>query len=212
MLLEIHLPTPAARTIDQTVAALQRGGVVVFPTDTGYALGCDLFNKKAIDRIFQLKKRDVKKPLSFICSDLKELSQFAIVNNRAYRAMRRLLPGPYTFVLPATKMVPKLLVSRRSSVGIRVPDHPVAWALCNGLRHPIIGTSCSSAEGEPFTSAEQIKKYFGKSIDLILDAGPVASEPSTVIDFSTPEPVIVRQGKGALVGFDLKGDVLEKSK
>ncbi len=206
MLLEVHLPTPAARVIDQAVATLQRGGILAFPTDTGYAIGCDLFNKKAIDRIFQIKKRDVKKPLSFICADLKELSQFAIVNNRAYRAMRRLLPGPYTFVLPATKMVPKLLVSRRSSVGIRVPDHPVVWALCNGLRHPIIGTSCSTSDGEALTDPKKIQKLFGKSIDIILDSGPVASEPSTVIDFSTPEPVIVRQGKGPLVGFNLRAE------
>jgi tRNA threonylcarbamoyl adenosine modification protein (Sua5/YciO/YrdC/YwlC family) len=204
MILEVHLPTPAQRVIDQAVAVLQRGGVIAFPTDTGYALGCDLFNKKAIDRIYQVKKRDVKKPLSFICSDLKELSQFAVVNNRAYRAMRRLLPGPYTFVLPATKMVPKLLVSRRSSVGIRVPNHPVTLAVVNSLRHPIIGTSCTNAEGEAFENAKDIFKYFGKNVDLILDCGPVGSEPSTVIDFSTPEPVIVRQGKGDLKGFDIR--------
>jgi len=204
MILEVNLTTPAQRVIDQAVAVLQRGGLIVFPTDTGYALGCDLFNKKSIDRIYQIKKRDVKKPLSFICSDLKELSQFAVVNNPAYRAMRRLLPGPYTFVLPATKMVPKLLVSRRSSVGIRVPNHPVTLALVNSLRHPIIGTSCSNPEGVAFENAKDIAKFLGKSIDLILDCGPVASEPSTVIDFSTPEPVIVRQGKGDLKGFDVK--------
>jgi tRNA threonylcarbamoyl adenosine modification protein (Sua5/YciO/YrdC/YwlC family) len=204
MILEVHLPTPAQRVIEQAVAVLQRGGVICFPTDTGYAIGCDLFNKKAIDRIYRIKKRDVKKPLSFICADLKELSQFAVVNNKAYRSMRRLLPGPYTFVLPATKMVPKLLVSRRSSVGIRVPQHPVTMAIVNTLRHPIIGTSCASPEGEPYLTAEEIVKGLGKNIDLILDCGPVASEPSTVIDFSTPEPVIVRKGKGSLAGFDIK--------
>ena len=100
MILEVHAPTPSQRVIDQAVATLQRGGIVAFPTDTGYALGCDLFNKKAIARIYQIKRREEKKPLSFICADLKELSQFAVVNNKAYRAMRRLLPGPYTFVLP----------------------------------------------------------------------------------------------------------------
>jgi tRNA threonylcarbamoyl adenosine modification protein (Sua5/YciO/YrdC/YwlC family) len=192
--------------IDQAVAVLQRGGVIAFPTDTGYALGCDLFNKKAIDKIYALKKRDAKKPLSFICSDLKELSQFAVVNNKAYRAMRRLLPGPYTFVLPATKLVPKLLVSRRSAVGIRVPLHPVTQALVVGLRHPIIGTSCSSFEGKAFETAADIKKHFGKTLDLILDCGPVASEPSTVIDFSNPVPVIVRKGKGDVSGFDVRED------
>ena len=204
MILEAHVPTPSQRVIDQAVALLQRGGIIAFPTDTGYALGCDLFNKKAIDRIFQVKQRDRNKPLSFVCADLKELSQFAIVNNPAYRAMRRLLPGPYTFVLPATKMVPKLLVSRRSSVGIRIPNHPVSLALVLALRHPVIGTSCTTPDGEALLNAEQIKKALGKSIDLILDSGPIASEPSTVIDFSAPEPVIVRQGKGPLIGFELR--------
>lgn len=204
MILEAHVPTPSSRVIDQAVASLQRGGIIAFPTDTGYALGCDLFNKKAIDRIYSLKKRDTSKPLSFICSDLKELSQFAIVNNKAYRVMRRLLPGPYTFVLPATKLVPKLLVSKRSSVGIRVPQHPVCLALVQALRHPIIGTSCSTADGEALQTAGEIKSKLGKFIDLILDSGAVPSEPSTVLDFSTPDPVVVRQGKGPLVGFDIR--------
>jgi tRNA threonylcarbamoyl adenosine modification protein (Sua5/YciO/YrdC/YwlC family) len=207
MILEVHSPTPSQRVIDQAVAVLQRGGLIVFPTDTGYAIGCDLFQKKSIDRIIQVKRRDAKKPLSFYCSDLKELSQFAIVNNKAYRAMRRLLPGPYTFVLPATKMVPKLLVSKRSSVGIRVPQNPITLSLVGSLRHPLIGTSCATPEGEPLTDVQKIKKVFGKNIDLILDAGPVASEPSTVIDFTTPEPMVIRKGKGPLTGFDLKDEI-----
>jgi len=196
MIIEVNLPTPSGRAIEQAVALLQRGGIIAFPTDSGYAIGCDLYNKKAIDRIYAIKGRDPRKPLSFICADLKELSQFAIVNNRAYRDMRRLLPGPYTFVLPATKMVPKLLVSRRSSVGIRVPGHAVPAAIVNGLRHPIIGTSCSTPDGEALTNAQDIVKKFGKHIDLVLDGGPVASEPSTVIDFTNTEPVVVREGKG----------------
>ena len=207
MLLEVKLPTPSQRAIDRTVATLQRGGIIVFPTDTGYAIGCDLFNKKAIDRIYAIKRRDKNHPLSFICSDLKELSQFAVVGNKAYRNMRRLLPGPYTFILPATKMVPKLLVSRRSSVGIRVPDHPVTAALVEGLRHPIIGTSCSFDDEDAFVDPQEIQKKIGKMVDLILDAGPVASEPSTVIDFNSPEPIIVRQGKGDISNFQLADEV-----
>jgi len=206
MILEVQSTKPAQRVIDQAIAVFQRGGLIVFPTDTGYAIGCDLFQKKSIDRIIQIKKRDSKKPLSFYCSDLKELYQFAIVSTPAYRAMRRLLPGPYTFVLPATKLVPKLLVSRRSSVGIRIPANPVTLALVGSLRHPLIGTSCANPDGEPLTDAKSIQKAFGKNIDLILDAGPSASEPSTVIDFTTPEPMIIRKGKGQLSGFDLKGE------
>jgi tRNA threonylcarbamoyl adenosine modification protein (Sua5/YciO/YrdC/YwlC family) len=206
MILEMSLPTPSPRSVDRAVATLQRGGIIVFPTDTGYALGCDLYNKKAIDRIYQIKKRDKQHPLSFICADLKELSQFAVVSNKAYSNMRRLLPGPYTFVLPATKLVPKLLVSRRSSVGIRVPDHPVALAIVNGLRHPVIGTSCTGPDGEALLTAADIKAVLGKSVDLILDSGPVASEPSTVIDFNSPEPVIIRKGKGDVSLFQLRDD------
>jgi tRNA threonylcarbamoyl adenosine modification protein (Sua5/YciO/YrdC/YwlC family) len=206
MILEVPNFKTTPRIIDQAVAVLQRGGLIVFPTDTGYAIGCDLYQKKSIDRIIQLKRRDAKKPLSFYCSDLKELSQFAIVNTKAYRAMRRLLPGPYTFVLPATKMVPKLLVSRRSSVGIRVPQNPVTLSLVAGLRHPLIGTSCATAEGVALTDIPSIRKSFGKNIDLILDAGPVASEPSTVIDFTTPEPMIIRKGKGPLTGFEIEDE------
>ncbi len=206
MIVEVHIPTPSQRSIDQSVALLQRGGIVVFPTDTGYAIGCDLYNKKAIDRIYALKRRDKAHPLSFICSDLSDLSQFAVVNNKAYRSMRRLLPGPFTFVLPATKMVPRLLVSRRSSVGIRIPDHPVALALVRALRHPIIGTSCATPDGAPLQTSHEIQKFFAKKVDLILDCGPVAAEPSSVIDFTTPEPMIIRQGKGDLSSFSIRED------
>ena len=202
----MNLPTPSQRVIDQALAALQRGGIIAFPTDTGYALGCDLYNKKSIDRIHLIKQRDSKKPLSFICADLKELSQFAVVSNKAYRNMRRLLPGPYTFVLPATKMVPKLLVSRRSSVGIRIPNHPIPLAIVQALRHPLITTSAATIDGIPLETAQDIEKALGKNLALILDCGTVHSEPSTVIDFCTPEPVIVRKGKGAIDSFLLKDD------
>ena len=120
--------------------------------------------------------------------------------------MRRLLPGPYTFVLPATKMVPRLLVSRRSSVGIRVPGHEVSRLVVAGLRHPIIGTSCATPEGEALESAADIKSKLGKWVDLILDGGPVPSEPSSVIDFTNSEPVIVRRGKGDLSSFLIKDE------
>lgn len=205
-IVSVSLPVPSQRAIDQAVAVLQRGGIIVFPTDTGYTMGCDLFRKKTIDRIAFLKRRDAKKPFSFICSDLKELSQFAVVSNRAYRDMRRLLPGPYTFVLPATKMVPRLLVSGRRSVGIRVPHHVVAQSLVTSLRHPIIGTSCTTPEGEDLTDVSEIKRVYGKSVDLVLDVGSLAMEPSTVIDFTENEPVVIRKGKGGLDIFNLKED------
>jgi len=198
MIVKPGSPVPSPRIIDQAVAVLQRGGVIAFPTDTGYAIGCDLYSKKSIDKIYFIKRRDRKKPLSFICADLKELSQFAVVSNRVYRDMRRLLPGPYTFVLPATRLVPKLLVSARSSVGIRVPANPIVQALVEALRHPIVGTSCATPEGEPLTDPAEIERVYGKSLQLILDGGHVPSEPSTVIDFSVAEPMIIREGKGSV--------------
>ena len=196
MILKAQLPTPSQRVIDQVVAILQRGGVIAFPTDTGYALGCDLFNKKSIDRIYRMKGRDPRTPLSFICADLTSLAQYAVVSNRAYKVMRKLLPGPYTFVMPATRLVPKLLISRNSTVGIRVPDHALPQALVKSLLHPIIGASCSSPEGKAFEKPEEIEKYFGKHIDCIVSFGTVASEPSTVVDFTSPEPTVIRKGKG----------------
>ncbi len=196
MIVKVGTPVPSPRVIDQAVAVLQRGGLIAFPTDTGYAIGCDLYSKKAIDKIYFIKRRDRKKPLSFICADLKELSQFAVVSNKVYRDMRRLLPGPVTFVLPATRVVPKLLVSSRSSVGIRVPANEIAQSLVNCLRHPIVGTSCTTPEGEPLTDPAEIERVYGKSLQLILDAGHIPSDPSTVIDFSVADPVIIRQGKG----------------
>ena len=202
--LPVSLPQPSSRSIDQAVAVLQRGGIIVFPTDTGYSMGCDLFRKKSIDRIAFVKRRDPKKPFTFICSDLKELSQFAIVSDRAYRDMRRLLPGPYTFVLPATKMVPKLLIRSRRSVGIRVPDHAVPQAIVQNLRHPIISTSCVSPEGGNLTHPEEIARIYGKSIDLLLDGDIISMEPSTVIDFTESEPSILRKGKGSLDIFKVK--------
>ena len=203
MILKVTAPVPPPRVIRQAVAILQRGGIIAFPTDTGYALGCDLFQKKTIDRLYQLKRRPKAKPLSFICADLSELSQFAVVNNQVYRDMRRLLPGPYTFVLPATKLVPRLLVSSRSSVGLRVPDNIVPKSLVEELRHPIVGTSCTDFEGNPLTDGKQIEKTFGKGIDCVLDAELVPSEPSTVIDFSNNVPVILREGKGDISQFNV---------
>jgi len=203
-LLKIESKNPDQSIIENAVAVIQRGGVIAFPTDTGYALGCDLYFKKSINRICRMKGRDPNSPLSFICSDLTSLSQYAVVGNNAYQAMRKLLPGPYTFVLPATRLVPKLLVSSRSTVGIRIPDHNITQALVNSLRHPIIGASCSNSEGVAFESPSDIVNCFGKQIDLILSAGKVSSDPSSVIDFTSSEPRVIREGKGDLSALNIK--------
>jgi len=196
---KIDLSADLSRVVDESVAILQLGGIIVFPTDTGYAIGCDLYSKKSIDRIYQLKGRGSDKPLSFICSDLSQTSEYAVVADSTYQIMKKVLPGPYTFVLPASRRVPSLVVSQASSVGIRMPKHPLVGALVSKLQHPIIGTSCSTPEGKAFETAEAIRKYFGKRIDRVLDVGKVASSPSSVVDFSHGEkPVIIRKGQGDL--------------
>ncbi len=146
MILKINPDNPQERLLRQAVAALTGGGLIAYPTDTCYAIGCDLYNTRGIARIYQMKRRPLNKPFSFICADLKDISEYAIVGNYAYKVMRRLLPGPYTFVLQASRQVPKILQTRRHTVGIRVPDHPIALALVRLLGHPIISTSASLPE------------------------------------------------------------------
>jgi tRNA threonylcarbamoyl adenosine modification protein (Sua5/YciO/YrdC/YwlC family) len=178
------------------VAALSGGGLVAFPTDTYYGLGCDLFDKRAIERIYLLKQLPRTQELSFICQDLAEIARYAIVDNAAYRVLRRKVPGPFTFILPATRLVPDLVLRRQKTVGIRIPDSPVALELVRRLGHPIISTSAATPEGEVLIDARDIKEKLGHGLDLILDGGYRANEPSSVIDLSGPEPVVVRVGKG----------------
>jgi len=205
--LEIKGKEAPKRHIDHAIAVLQRGGLVVFPTDTGYAIGCDLYKKKSIERIYKIKKRDSKKPLSFICQDLTSLSQYALMTNQAYRSMKKLLPGPFTFVLPATRMVPKLLVSRNSTVGIRIPDHPVSQALVKALQHPIIVTSCTTPDDKPLEHVGDIKECYAHQVDAIMSVDALAAEPSTVVDYTQAKPRVLRKGKGdvSLIGLEDHG-------
>jgi len=188
---------PQPRLIERAVQSLSSGGLIAFPTDTYYGIGCDLFDKRAIERIYQLKQLPRSHELSFICADMAEVARFAIVENVAYRVLRRKAPGPFTFVLPATRLVPDLVLRRQKTVGIRVPDSPVALALVKQLAHPIISTSAATPDGEVLIDARDIKERLGHGLDLILDGGYRANEPSTVIDLTGPEPVVVRLGKGS---------------
>ena len=187
---------PQPRHVERAATLLSEGGLVAFPTDTYYGIGCDLFDKRAIERIYQLKQLPREHALSFICQDLAEISRYAIVDNAAYRVLRRKVPGPYTFILPATRLVPDLLLRRQKTVGIRIPDSPVALELVRKLGHPLISTSAATPEGEALIDARGIKEKLGHGLDLILDGGFHAVEPSSVIDLSGPEPVVVRAGKG----------------
>lgn len=196
MLLEINPDNPQQRQIDRVVTLLQQGGVIAYPTDTMYGIGCDIMNKKAIARVHQIKQWPKHKPFSFICSDLKNISHYAKVSNYAYKTMRRLLPGPYTFILEGSKQVPKMMLTKRKTAGIRVPAHPICHSLIQALGHPVISTTASTPEGEVFNEPWLIDQHFGKQIDLVIDGGPVSGEPSSVISLIGDTPEILRVGSG----------------
>lgn len=180
---------------------LEAGGLIAYPTDTYYGVGCDLFNKKAIERIYQLKQRPRTKPLSFICGDLSDVTRYALVSNAAFAIMRRLTPGPYTFVLEATTLVPKIAVTKQHTVGIRIPDSPVALALVKALGRPLVSTSASTPDGQVLIDPSDIQDLLGHGLELVLDAGYQLDEPSTVLDLTGDEPVVLRMGKGDVAGL-----------
>jgi len=201
-LIEINSYNPQPRLISQVVAALKRGGVICYPTDTMYGVGCDIFNQKAVKRVYQLKKRPRNKPFSFMCSSLKNISQYGHVGNVAYRLMRKNLPGPYTLVLSGSKVVPKIMLTKQKTVGIRVPDNPICLAIIEELGNPILNTSAFLEEQqEPVVDALDVNDLFGKQVDLIVDGGEVYPDPSTVISLITDYPEILREGKGDIAPF-----------
>ncbi|HSO19684.1 MAG TPA: L-threonylcarbamoyladenylate synthase [Desulfosarcina sp.] len=202
MLLKINPINPQPRLVGKVVAILEQGGVVAYATDTFYGIGCDIMNKKAIERVYQLKQRDKKKPFSFMCSDLKNISRYAKVSNWAYKTMRRLLPGPYTFVLEGSREVPKMMLTPRKTAGIRVPDHALCIALVQGLGHPILTTSATEEDGSVFEDASFIHDHFGSRLDAVIDSGPVPGQPSSVISLIGDAPEILRRGAGDVSLFE----------
>jgi tRNA threonylcarbamoyl adenosine modification protein (Sua5/YciO/YrdC/YwlC family) len=202
MLVKINPVNPQPRLIDKAVTVLQDGGVVIYPTDTFYGIGCDIFNKKAIERVYQLKKRPKDKPFSFICASLTDISQYAQVGNYAYKTMKRLLPGPYTFLLEGSRLVPKIMLTKRQVVGIRVPDNQIAMAIVGKLGHPIVSTSVTTPEGEVLTDPELIQERMGNEVDMVIDAGPLGFEPSSVVSLIGDVPEVVRKGKGDVSEFE----------
>ncbi len=200
--IEINPCNPQPRLVSQVVEILKRGGVICYPTDTMYGVGCDIFNQKAVKRIYQLKKRPKNKPFSFMCSSLKNISKYGHVGNTAYRLMKKNLPGPYTFVLPGSKMVPKIMLTKQKTVGIRVPDNPICLAIIEELGNPLLNTSALSDEHpDPVVDAIDVDTLFGKQVDLIIDGGEVYPDPSTVISLITDQPEILREGKGDITAF-----------
>jgi tRNA threonylcarbamoyl adenosine modification protein (Sua5/YciO/YrdC/YwlC family) len=198
--IRIHPHNPQGRFLKAAAEALRDGKLIIYPTDSVYGLGCDLFNKNAIERIYQSKGNDKRKLLSIICPDLKGITEYAYVSNPAYKIMRHLLPGPYTFILNASREVPKILLEKRKTVGIRVPDNVVCQALLSEFGRPIINTSASLSDQEYLGDPEEIAAAFEHLAALFLDVGPIGLEPSTIIDFTELEPVVIRQGKGKLTG------------
>jgi tRNA threonylcarbamoyl adenosine modification protein (Sua5/YciO/YrdC/YwlC family) len=200
-ILTIDSSHPQPRHIERCIAILEAGGLIAYPTDTYYGVGCDLFNKKAIERIYQLKQRPRTKPLSFICGDLSDVSRYAQVSNSAFATMRRLTPGPYTFVLEATALVPKIVVTKQKTVGIRVPDSPIALALVKALGRPLVSTSASTPDGQVLIDPSDIQDLLGHGLELVIDGGYQLDEPSTVLDMTGGEPVVLRMGKGDVAGL-----------
>jgi tRNA threonylcarbamoyl adenosine modification protein (Sua5/YciO/YrdC/YwlC family) len=196
VLLEINPQNPQQRKIDLVAETLERGGVIAYPTDTLYGIGCDIMNKRAIARIYQIKQRSKDKPFSFICSDLKNISQYAKVSNYAYKTMRRLLPGPFTFILEGSNLVPKMMLTKRKTAGIRVPNNTICLCLINTLGHPIISTTARTVEGDVLNEPWLIEEHFGRQLDLVIDGGPAPGRPSSVISLIGDEPEVLREGMG----------------
>jgi tRNA threonylcarbamoyl adenosine modification protein (Sua5/YciO/YrdC/YwlC family) len=196
MYFSINNQNPQARLIKKAVEILRDGGVIIYPTDTVYGLGCDLYNKKGIEKIYEIKKRNKKQPFSFVCADLKDISRYARVSDYAYKTMKRLLPGPYTFILEASRLVPKIILPKRQTTGIRVPDNRICLALVRELGQPIISTSVKAENGDILSDPYNIKEIFGHFVDLVIDGGTLVPEQSSVVSLVDDIIEVIRVGKG----------------
>ena len=198
MLLQIHPENPQPRLIKQLVESLQQGGIIIYPTDTVYGLGCDILQQKAVERICRIKQVDPKKAqLSFVCSDLSHLSDFTKpLSNPIYRMLKEYLPGPYTFILPASKMVPKILQSKKDTIGLRIPANNIAMAIIKELGRPILSASLPGEMPEDYTDPEVMYENFMNEVDYVIDGGIGGTVPSTVVDCTGDEPMLIREGLG----------------
>ncbi len=198
MLLSIHPVNPQNRLIEKVVDILNDGGVIIYPTDTIYGLGCDIFQPKAVERICRIKGIDPKKAqLSFICRDLSHLSDYTkSIDTPLYRMLKTYLPGPYTFILPASRQVPRILKNKKDTIGLRIPDNRICMDLLATLDHPLLSTSLPGEMVEEFTDPESIFDHFGNLVDAVIDGGPGGFIPSTVVDCTTPEWTLIREGLG----------------
>lgn len=200
MILEIYPDHPEPRKIRRAVEALEAGEVIAYPTDTVYGLGCDLMNKKAIDRLYTIKGMDRSHDLAFVCADLSEIARYAVVENHQYRILKHYLPGPYCFILEATREVPKLVQMKKKTVGIRVPDNAIIQALARELGRPVISTTAQKKGEDPFVDAGELDDAF-PGLGLVIDGGGGGLISTSVIDLTTNPPTIVREGAGDVAAF-----------
>jgi tRNA threonylcarbamoyl adenosine modification protein (Sua5/YciO/YrdC/YwlC family) len=194
-LLAINPINPQKRLVQRVCAVLEEGGLIAYPTDTLYGIGCDLLNKKGIQTIHRLKDRPLNQPLSIICDSLKEISRYAKVSNYAYRTMRQYLPGPYTFILEATQLVPKIMLTKRKTIGIRIPDNQICLDIVRVLQRPIINTSAG------LNDPEAIQEHYKPQLSLVIDGGLSYPDPSSVIALIDDVPEVIRKGKGDVSRF-----------
>lgn len=202
-LIEIHPANPQQRRVVEIVEIIRRGGLIAYPTDSSYAFGCHIGDKRAIERIHRIRRTDKKHNFTLICRDLSEISSYARIDNWAYRLLKSMTPGPYTFILPATREVPKRLQNpKRRTIGLRVPDHPLVQAMLETLGEPIMSSTLSlPGESMPMTDPVEIEERIGQQIDAIVDAGPAGLEPTSVLDMTSGSVEVLRQGKGDVSGL-----------
>jgi tRNA threonylcarbamoyl adenosine modification protein (Sua5/YciO/YrdC/YwlC family) len=198
MIIEWNPERPKKKTTDLIVRTLQEGGIIAYPTDTYYGIGCDLFNIKSIRKLYAMKRLGEKSRLSIICRDLKDISVYAVLTDFSFDIVKWYLPGPFTFVLKARKIIPKLLMTDRKEVGVRIPAHPVPVGIANLCERPIINTSARIAGEDVISDPRLIERTFGKSISLIVDGGILGGLPSTVVSLADDTVEILRDGKGTL--------------
>lgn len=202
MLLEIHPNNPNPRHIATVVDCLKSGGIIAYPTDTIYGLGCDIFQPKAIEKIAQIKGVDpAKAQLSFVCADLSDLSKYTkSISTPLYRLLKNYLPGPFTFILPASKQVPKLLQNKKNTIGLRIPDNHIASAIVAALEHPILSASLPGEMVEDYTDPYVIHQNFENLVDIVIDGGIGGMIPSTIVDCTTDDYTVIREGAGEWEG------------
>lgn len=198
MLLQVHPDNPQPRAISLIAEGLAKGDVIIYPTDTVYGLGCDIFQPKAVERICRIKQVDPKKAqLSFICYDLSDLSKYTkSISTPIYRLLKNYLPGPYTFILPASKQVPKILQNKKDTIGLRIPDNLIARSIVRALGRPLLSASLPGSMAEEITDPELMFEKFGKQVEYVADGGIGGIVPSTIIDCTGPEPELIREGLG----------------